>query len=209
MAAMRARLQDRLAALLSVLLLLALAAFTAYLAREAELGQDAPGRRATAGEPDYFVERFSLTRLDERGEPTFRMAAQRLEHFPADDSSVLTQPTLVSLDPGRPRVTLRADRGRTQGRGEETLLEGNVLLVRSSPGDGPPMRLSTDALVLVAGSELARTDRPVRIEQGASVLTGVGMEFDNPTRSFKLLASVRGLWAASGLSAALPAQAPR
>jgi lipopolysaccharide export system protein LptC len=205
----RARLQDRIAALLSVLLLIVLAGFTAYLAREAELGQNQAGRRAAAGEPDYFVERFSLTRLDERGEPTFRMAAQRLEHFPADDSSVLTQPALISLDPDRPRVTLRADRGRSRGRGDETLLEGNVLLVRSGPSDGPPMRLSTDALVLVAGSELARTDRPVRIEQGGSVLTGVGMEFDNSSRSFKLLANVRGLWAASGSSVARPAQPSR
>lgn len=206
---MRTRLQDRIAALLSVLLLLVLAGFTAYLAREAELGQGGPGARPDPGRPDYFVERFSLTRLDEQGQPTFRMAAQRLEHFPVDDSSVFTLPTLVSLDPGRPRVTLRADRGRSQGRGDETLLEGNVLLVRGAPDDAAALRLSTDALVLVSGSELARTDRPVRIEQGGSVLTGVGMEFDNPSRSFRLLASVRGLWAASGSAAAPSSQSSR
>ena len=201
---MRTRRRDRLAALASVLLLAALAAFTALLAERAGLDEQAGARPRNAGEPDYFVERFSLTRLDERGEPTFRMSAQRLEHFPADDSSVVTRPVLVSLDPGRPRVTLSAERGRTQGSGDETLLEGDVVLTRAASEGAAPLRLSTDAVVLLTGREIARTDRPVRIEQGGSVLTGVGMEFDNPSRTLQLFGSVRGLWVGPGGVAPAP-----
>jgi lipopolysaccharide export system protein LptC len=196
--------RDRIAALLSVLALAALAAFTAFLAERAGLDEAAGPRLRQPDEPDYFVERFSLTRLDERGDPTFRMSAQRLEHFPADDSSVITRPVLVSLDPGRPRVTLSAERGRAQGRSDETLLEGNVVLTRAATAGSASLRLSTDAVVLYNGREIARTDRPVRIEQGASVLTGVGMEFNNPARTLQLFGSVRGLWVGPGNSRALP-----
>lgn len=191
---MRARRRDRIAALFSVLALAALAAFTAFLAERSGLDDDAGRQPRATDEPDYYVERFSLTRLDERGDPTFRMSAQRLEHYPADDSSVITRPVLVSLDPGRPRVTLSAERGRARGRSDETLLEGDVVLTRAATAGSAALRLSTDAVVLYNGREIARTDRPVRIEQGASVLTGVGMEFNNPARTLQLFGSVRGLW---------------
>ncbi len=201
---MRTRRRDRIAALFSVLVLAVLAAFTAFLAERAGIDEGAGPRPRQAGEPDYFVERFSLTRLDERGDPTFRMSAQRLEHFPNDDSSLITRPVLVSLDPGRPRVTLSAERARSQGGSDETLLEGAVVLTRAATAGSAPLRLSTDAVVLYTGREVARTDRPVRIEQGGSVLTGVGMEFDNPARTLRLLGSVRGFWVGPGDSRAAP-----
>jgi len=79
-----------------------------------------------------------------------------------------------------------------------------VVLTRAATAGSASLRLSTDAVVLYNGREIARTDRPVRIEQGASVLTGVGMEFNNPARTLQLFGSVRGLWVGPGNSRALP-----
>ena len=39
---------------------------------------------------------------------------------------------------------------------------------------------------------IARTDRAVTITEGRSVLSGVGMEFDESARQFALFSQVRG-----------------
>ncbi len=68
-------------------LLAVLAAFTYYLAELADQFRDSLRPRPLAHEPDYFVERFAVTRLNQQGEPLYRMSAERLTHFADDDSS--------------------------------------------------------------------------------------------------------------------------
>jgi lipopolysaccharide export system protein LptC len=191
---MPAQRQDRIAAVVSIALLATLTAYSYYLTELARRDDPAAGARPPAHEPDYFVERFSLTRTDRQGEPTFRLWAERAVHFPDDDSSEFTQPRLVSLDPTRPRVTLTAREGRTTGRGEQTLLKDEVRVVREAGPEAPALRLSTEALTVFSETETARTDLPVRIERGGAVLTGVGMEFDNRWGTLQLRERVQVHW---------------
>lgn len=193
---MKQRLYDQAAAALSMALLAGLAATSYYLAElSATLGNGTQVRRVTH-EPDYFVDGFSLTRLNAGGQPTFRMSAQRLLHYPDDDSTEFTQPVLVSLDPTRPVVTLRADRGTASREGEQTHLYDQVVMTREEGGGLPPTKVNTDYVLLLANDDIARTDRPVRITRGESSLTGVGMEFNNALRTLDVHSQVRGVWAA-------------
>ena len=106
---MHSRVHDRIAAGLSLALLTALALFTFYLAQVADREERArQPRGAPSNEPDYFVDRLALLSMNERGEPSFRLEAQRLQHFPVDDATVFESPIVVSLDPGRPRLTVTA-----------------------------------------------------------------------------------------------------
>lgn len=191
---MTPRIYDRLAAALSVVLLLALAAGTYFLA-QISLRDTLPAiARAPAHEPDYFVEDVVFTRINARGEPVFRVSADRLLHYPDDQSNVYDKPLLVSLDPEKPRIDLRADQGRSSADGEETLLTGNVVMIRAESATDPVMTIRTESVTLYNESEIARTDRPVRIERGASVLTGVGMEFNNAARSLRVDSRVQLTW---------------
>ena len=190
----RQRRRDQLAAALSVGLLVVLAGFSYYLAELSDRFPRFGAEGKPRHEPDYFVEGFALTKLNDRGEPTFRMSGERLVHFPDDDSTEFTRPTLISLDPAKPRITLSANRGRTSGKGEQTHLHDRVVLTRAGDPGKPPLRLTTDYLLLLADRDIARTDQRVRIEYGDSVLTGVGMEFDNAARSLELLSKVEGRW---------------
>jgi len=190
------RQYDRIAAGISIALLAGLAGVSYYLAEISSRMDRSAGASAPAHEPDYFVEGLALTRLNATGQPVFRMSADRMQHFPDDDSSEFVNPVLVSLDPARPLITLRAERGRATSGGEQTHLHDSVQLTRAAEGGRPALRVDTDYVLVLPQQDLARTDRPVRITHGDSSLTGIGMEFDNAARVLKVQSRVHGVWAA-------------
>ena len=190
------RQYDRLAAGISIALLAGLAGVSYYLAALSSRMDRSAAARTPAHEPDYFVEGLALTRLNATGQPVFRMSADRMLHYPDDDSSEFEKPLLVSLDPARPLVTLRAERGRATSGGEQTHLHDSVRLTRAAEGGRPALTVDTDYVLVLPRQDLARTDHPVRITYGDSSLTGVGMEFDNAARVLKVQSRVQGVWAA-------------
>lgn len=191
---MTPRVYDRLAAGLSLLLLLALAGATFYLATIA-LQRGGPFiERPLGHEPDYFVEGVVFTRINQRGDPVFRISAERMLHYADDETTAYTKPVAISLDPAKPQLTLRADQGTSSPDGNETHLHGNVVMQRAATATEAAMVATTERLVLHADTEIAVTDQPVRIVQGPSVLTGVGMEFNNAARSLRVDSQVRITW---------------
>ncbi len=191
---LRRRSWDHLAAGISLVLLAGLAAGTWYLALISEREEARAGLRTPPGEPDYFLDDAVFTRINVAGDPVYRMSAEHLLHFPEDGTSVYRSPVLVSVDPARPRVTVRADQGRSNEDGSRTVLTGNVVLVRAPTENEPQMTIRTEEVTIYSETEIARSDLPVRIERGTSVLTGVGMEFDNATRSLKVDSQVELTW---------------
>jgi lipopolysaccharide export system protein LptC len=206
---MRSRLYDRMAAGISVLLLMVLGLFTYYLAQVNERQQAQAARaRPPSDSPDYFVERLALLSMNERGEPSFRLEAKQLEHFAPTDSTVFRAPVMVSLDPAQPRVTVSAARGRLIEGGDEVQLSGNVLVSRAGSTDTPPLRISTEFAVVFPGEDVIRTDRPVSVAQEGSVLEGIGMELNNRTRQLRVDSKVRVVWQAPPPGAAAGAARP-
>ncbi len=188
------RLYDQMAAIISLVLLGILAMMTYYLAEFAGRDENSPRQRKLTHEPDYYVEHFALTRLDAQGRPSFTLTAERLIHFPDDDTTEYSQPRLVSLDPDKPKITLTADRGNSSSDGVETHLHDNVVLTRAATESNDPLRITTEYILLLSEDDIARTDRFVRIVNGPSVLTGIGMEFNNASRHLELRNQVRGTW---------------
>jgi lipopolysaccharide export system protein LptC len=205
---MDTRLKDRIAAVVSMLLLTALGLFTFYLSEVADRDRSRQETRpAAATGPDYFVERLAVLGMTALGEPSFRLEAQQLQHFPADDTSEFEEPVMVSLDPDRPRITVTADRGRLTSGGTEAHMSGNVIVTRAAAAGAAPMRADTDYAIVIPDRDIVRTDWPVTIVQGANRLTGVGMELDNRTRQLKVDSQVRAVWQAPSPAAA-PAARP-
>lgn len=183
--------QDRISATVSVALALALAAGSFYLAQVADrLGEGPPGR-VSGDQPDAYAEGVLLNRTGKTGEPTFLLTARRIDYFQGDDSTLLHEPVLTSLDPSQPRVILRALSGRSSARGGEVLLTGEVRLVREAGEGEPEMTIETEQALLLPDSEIARTDQPVVVQRGEDRLTGTGMEFNNAARSLRVHSQVR------------------
>lgn len=193
---MNARLRDRLAAAVSIVLLAALSLFTLYLAQRAARDRERPAAAApAAGEPDYFVDRMALLTMNDAGAPAYRLQASSLLHFPADDSTRFEAPVMVSLDPSRPRVTVTADRGqllnRASRRDQEVQLSGRVNVVREARKDSAELVAVTDFAIVLPNADIVRTDRPITITHGPHRLRGVGMELDNKARQLRLDSKVR------------------
>lgn len=191
---MNARFYDRLAAAISIALLVLLAAGTYFLAEMAQRFVVPASPREGPDVADAFGENVVLMRLNAAGEPVFRMTAERLEHFRRGDLTTYTRPSLSTLDPGKPEMTVTAQSGSSRGDSRETELRGHVKFDRAASADEPGITIRTDFVRVLSDTEVLITDRPVLVTRGASTLTGTGMQFNNRARSLRVDADARAVW---------------
>lgn len=170
-------------------LMLVLAALTFYLDRTVNEDDAHPSLRRH--DPDYLVVNFVTTTYNRDGKAESMLSADRMAHYPDDDTTELTSPRVVQTKPAEPKITVRADRGRLSRDGEDIYLYDNVVLEREAGAGRTAARLTTEYLQVVRDRSLARTDREVRIVEEARSLSGRGMEYSNETQHFTLNADVR------------------
>jgi lipopolysaccharide export system protein LptC len=171
-------------------LMLALALLTFYLERMVREDETTPYKRRH--DPDYIVTNFTATTFDAEGRALSVLSAERMVHFPDDDTTELQAPNLVQTKPQEPRMTVSAERGAVSANGEEIFLYDNVVLVREADDERPEARLTTSFLHVLRERSLVRTDRQVLIVEDSRSLSGRGMEYNSESRVFTLLADVRG-----------------
>ena len=193
---MRVLPRGGLGAVFPLVIMLLLAMLTLWLARTSGLaGQE--GAALENIEPDYIVEKFTLIRLSDTGQPRYALSADKMIHMPADDTSLLTKPALRQIQVGQPEVRISADRGVITSGGEVAHLRDNVLVFRAAEaqkagkGTSEAMRVTTSYLRVMPDLDRADTPDRVRIEQGLSILNGTGMDFDNRYRRIQLHADIR------------------
>jgi lipopolysaccharide export system protein LptC len=177
--------------LFPLLLMLALAGLTLWLelmVREEE-GIRSSTRRH---DPDYVVDRLMHTRFNAQGAVESMLAAEKMLHFPDDDSTDLLAPRLVQTKANQPRVTVTADRATLSQDGEELFLYENVVVVREAGAGQPETRMRTSFLQVARAQSVLRTDRDVVITEADRVLSGRGMEYHNESGQFYLRERVRG-----------------
>ncbi len=194
---MNDRLFDRLTAAASIVLLLLLALGTYYIAEVARRGPPS-AKKAGPTEPDFFVNDFSFVRLNDKGEPAFRVAAKKMVHYPDRDTSEFVQPLVTSLRPDRSRMTISAEKAVSRDivtdQPGEILLQQKVLLVRMPAQGADPVRIESDGMILRPDTETASSDLPIKVTHGAAQWSAVGFELNHPAQTLLLKSEVRGLW---------------
>jgi len=172
--------------LLPLLLLLAGTYWLSMQVRPPQVTADDSKRH----DPDYIVENFSATTLNQQGLPRFMMTAREMMHYPDDDSTHLSEPTLNSYYPDQPAITATSRTGEISSKGEDVFLRDEVRLVRAASADQSEMSLRTDYLHVIPNRDMAETDRPVTLEDAHNVIHATGMKFDYKARVVKLLSQV-------------------
>ena len=81
-------------------------------------------------DPDYTIENFHTTVMDERGQRRYTLSAVHLIHYGDDGSSELEQPYLVQYHEGSAPIHTRADKGWMPRDKSEILLQGNAISAR-------------------------------------------------------------------------------
>jgi lipopolysaccharide export system protein LptC len=115
--------------------MLALALLTFYLERTVREEDAPPVERRH--DPDYFVVNFTTTTYNGEGAVESIMSAQRMVHYPDDDTTELFAPRVVQAKPHEPRFSVRAERGQLSRDGDEIFLYGDVLLCATPPRSAP------------------------------------------------------------------------
>jgi lipopolysaccharide export system protein LptC len=97
-------------------------------------------------DPDYYIENFVATGLDENGQRRFVLKADRMAHFPDDDTALLDMPHIVQYEVGfAPRHTY-ADSGWMNSTGDEILMTDNVRVIIGADSRGPGGTIKTGKL---------------------------------------------------------------
>lgn len=88
-------------------------------------------------DPDYYIENFVATGLDKNGERRFVIKADRMAHFPDDDTALFDNPHVVQYEKGFAPRHAYGDSGWMNSSGDEILLTGNVRIIFEADSRGP------------------------------------------------------------------------
>lgn len=166
-------------------ILMALAALTFWLRYVTEF-PDLRRDGKTRHDPDFIATDAVLRKLDPNGQLKYTLKAAEIRHYPDDDSTDLIKPNFVNLTPGKPPLTMSADRGHATQDKEQVDLEGNVRIYRPPNEKYEELTASMPQLTVFPDDEKAFTRSPVYITQGRSWLKGVGMQVDNRNQTYVL-----------------------
>jgi lipopolysaccharide export system protein LptC len=114
----------------AVLALALIAGGSWWLTRTISVSEIAPNGN-TRHDPDYTIEKFTTTTMNEQGRKRYLLSARQLIHYADDGSSDLDHPYLIQYreDSAAP-VHTRADKGWIPKDGSQILMNGNVLASR-------------------------------------------------------------------------------
>ncbi len=81
-------------------------------------------------DPDYYIENFTAVGMDEQGKRRYVLEAERMVHYPDDDTALLDNPHVVEYAERQPPRHTYAESGWVSSNGNEILLTGNVRVIQ-------------------------------------------------------------------------------
>ncbi len=181
----------RSAIIFPLVLAVLLALITFWVSQSVEQqGQKIDG--SNRHDPDYSMNNFVTTQMDETGKLRYVLAATEMVHYPDDDSTVLQRPRFTQYTTNKPYTQIEGLRGYVSSNGEEVELVDNVKVVRQAFEGKGEMQVLTEKLVILPNQDIAKTDSPVVITQAPkTVIHATGMIFDKKKQTVQLFKRVK------------------
>lgn len=174
-------MKNSLNAWLPVGLILLLAALTFWLTRTVDVQPRKPDK--ARHDPDIIVENFTARQLGPDGNERYTLSAQKMLHFPDDDSTVLREVKFLAQEQEGPPLTVRSTEARLTSKADEVFFLGQVRLTREPFAERGRLTADTTWFHVIPDAGIGRTDRPVTMREGDSnVLNAQGLEINNKTR---------------------------
>lgn len=145
-------------------------------------------------DPDAYVENFTVRRLNADGQPQYHLVSPRMQHYPDDDSSLISEPRLTYFRPQAPIMTLSGRNAYVTSGGEVVHFWENVVATRAPTRERPEMVARMPDLTVRPDDGTGFTDSPVEITEGRSWIKGTGMHLDNNESTLSLQSQVTGLY---------------
>lgn len=138
---------------------------------------------------DAFMNNITLTAMDTRGRPAYRLTADRLERYSDSGNSLVKQPVFHFQGDGA-RWTARARQGIIDEDSVWITLEEDVELKQLDGED--PVTINTRLMKINTQTRVASTRESVRISRSNLELTATGMIYTHQKKQLELLANVKG-----------------
>jgi lipopolysaccharide export system protein LptC len=176
--------------------LLAVALITGWLVQDQGMltEQTPPSPRG----PDLFVNGMDLKILGEDGTVHYRVQASRMQHFPYDDHSDLTNPFMQVFSQQQAVWDARSERGRVADQGDTVWLLGQAVINRPQLADQQAVNVVTSDVMVKPRADTAETSAEAVITSGRYRIEGVGMLADFRENRLDLHSRVRGRIDAGG-----------
>ena len=182
-------MKERFPALIALFLLIVLVLGTWWAAGYTQRAVDIDPPRRYTHEMDAWARNFTMLRTGLDGQPINRLQAVYGEHFPDDDSYVLTDPRAVGLRPGTPVTVATGKQGIMYGGGKRILLEQDAHMHRQADSDTPALDVRSEKLEMLPDDDVIFTDLPAVVVRGQSQMQGTGMKYNNRTRQLEVYAA--------------------
>lgn len=181
-------MKDRLTSIIALALLLTLVGMSYWYSVKAEL--EGQGHLSDLNSPDFIAHDITVTKFDNAGAAQYKVFAKRIDHY-SDGHATAEYPEYYSLNPNEPQVTARSDSGEMVSGGEVLHFYKNVDITQEAHADKPASRLETSQLDAYPDDDIYSSDKPVTLTRGNDISKGIGMDFDNVERTFKLRSRVQ------------------
>lgn len=176
--------------LFPILGIAAAALFSSWLYHQSTLQKAASDARQRH-DPDAYITDFDLSTLDAQGQLKHRLWAQRMLHYPDDDSTELSAPYMELYRPDKPTWKLRAERGWVSRGGNEIRLRDQVEIHRPAALGLRPADITTSKLDAFPERDLVETDAEITYRSTGLEVKSVGMRAYLDQGRVELLSRVR------------------
>lgn len=143
-------------------------------------------------DPDTVVDNLVVFRHGPDGVLKYKLVGTHMEHYPDNESSLVTAPHLTSYRPGAPDMLLSGQTATVTQEGKHVLVQGEVVVTRAAFADRAELVARTPELTILPDAGKAFNQHPVHITQGESWMKGIGVEVDNNLGTFSLASRVTG-----------------
>lgn len=138
---------------------------------------------------DYAMTDFTMTVMSQEGTPTRVISGKEMAHYPDGDSTEVIEPSVQFIEPKKETWLISASKASTQGRGEDILLLGNVIITQQN---NPDIELRTEKLNLDTLHHTAYTDLAVSMKSPAGMTNSVGLHASLKEKTINLHSRVKG-----------------
>ena len=138
---------------------------------------------------DYTISQFTITIMDENGQPSRIIKGHEMTHFPEDDSTHITSPIAEFVNQQKDTWIVTSEQGKTHGKGHVILLTDNVVISRK---DDDKTELQTSTLTLDTNKSTAYTDAAVKMISPYGETNSIGLHATLEDKTINLHSRVKG-----------------
>jgi len=170
--------------------LISISGLSAWYLNRISVGESKRLKQRTVA-PDYYLENFTTTSMNEDGSPRNKVRAIYMAHYPDDDSSELIRPSMQFFRADRAPLNVKSEKGWITSDNKVILLKGEVELYEEDELGERQLQVDTSDARVLPYSNYAETDAYATIKSGRLTIRGNGLRAHFEDSRLEVLSNVQ------------------